>query len=275
MESNKSCETTKQMKNKTRIDAEKEMFSRKGERLRYSREANVSVEFEEGDEKRSQQIQKQDQLQRSAEASKQMLFAVFGNVLSILEEHEKRTSVRRLPKSDIELPDQSWKTDEDVKTNVETQLLLFQTQSKACPKEVREEVNLELRKKTLEWAAVRAEEGVPLEEADEFICQLYEILATGKAEHSILEHKTSEVSAETIKDTLPKLFKGKYQATILDEAFKHDQKRKAESPKIRTIDDGEAFKIGAERMVKQRHSLKRFLLGDLEEFVKEGPSNLR
>ncbi|WAR20298.1 hypothetical protein MAR_002136 [Mya arenaria] len=196
MESNKSCETTKQMKNKTRIDAEKEMFSRKGERLRYSREANVSVEFEEGDEKRSQQIQKQDQLQRSAEASKQMLFAVFGNVLSILEEHEKRTSVRRLPKSDIELPDQSWKTDEDV-------------------------------------------------------------------------------SAETIKDTLPKLFKGKYQATILDEAFKHDQKRKAESPKIRTIDDGEAFKIGAERMVKQRHSLKRFLLGDLEEFVKEGPSNLR
>jgi len=47
-------------------------------------------------------------------ASKQMLYGVYGNVMTILEEHERRLTDRKMPKSKIAIPDQSRKKDEDV-----------------------------------------------------------------------------------------------------------------------------------------------------------------
>ena len=70
---------------------------------------------------------------------------------------------------------------------MQTQLLLFETQQRACPKEVSASINKELRKKTLHWAAVRHEKKMPINETDKYICQLYEVLAKGKTKHEILE----------------------------------------------------------------------------------------
>ncbi|KAH3783606.1 hypothetical protein DPMN_161548 [Dreissena polymorpha] len=48
-------------------------------------------------------------------ASKQMVYGVYGNVISIIEEHEKRESPnKRLAISDIQIPDQSRKGNDDV-----------------------------------------------------------------------------------------------------------------------------------------------------------------
>ena len=50
-------------------------------------------------------------------ASKQMLYGVYGNVISILEEYERREGrgSTRLQRSNIRIPDQSYKDDEHVR----------------------------------------------------------------------------------------------------------------------------------------------------------------
>jgi len=57
--------------------------------------------------------------------------------------------------------------------------------SKASKSDVGPSVNKELRKKTLEWAADREELQLGDGKTDMFICQLYEILATGSTHHVI------------------------------------------------------------------------------------------
>ncbi|WAR20290.1 hypothetical protein MAR_002128 [Mya arenaria] len=163
------------------------------------------------------QAQTQEQLLRQTEASRQMLYGVYGNVITILEEHEKRTSAvdkGKLKQSDIAIPDQSWKTNEDVKANVETQLLLFETQSKFCPKEVRLSVNRELRLKTIAWFGVREESKLDIEETDTFACKLYEILVQGETKHESLDRPRSPITEKTIRETLPNIFKGQHDARL-------------------------------------------------------------
>jgi len=43
-----------------------------------------------------------------------MLYGVYSNVMTILEEHERRLTDRKMPKSKIAIPDQSRKKNEDV-----------------------------------------------------------------------------------------------------------------------------------------------------------------
>jgi len=54
-------------------------------------------------------------------ASKQMLYGVFCNVVAMIEELERRERphwCQPLPTSNLEIPDQSHKTDEDVRIRV-------------------------------------------------------------------------------------------------------------------------------------------------------------
>ncbi|KAH3781095.1 hypothetical protein DPMN_158920 [Dreissena polymorpha] len=72
-----------------------------------------------------------------------------------------------------------------VESAVQEQLFVFEMYSKCCPKEVREIANKDLRTKTLVWADVREEKNVGHGKTDTFVCQLYEILATGSTHHTI------------------------------------------------------------------------------------------
>ncbi|KAH3781212.1 hypothetical protein DPMN_159038 [Dreissena polymorpha] len=88
--------------------------------------------------------------------SKQMLYGVYENVISFIEEYEARKSIgKRFPRSNIALADQSTKTLEDVESAVQAQLFVFEMHCKSCPKECREIAYKDLRTKTLVWAAVR------------------------------------------------------------------------------------------------------------------------
>ncbi|XP_060584564.1 uncharacterized protein LOC132740638 [Ruditapes philippinarum] len=68
------------------------------------------------------QSQMQGQLQRSTEASKQMLYGTFGNLIASLEEFEQRElkeqrTSKSLSRSNIAIPDQRHKNFEDVSLN--------------------------------------------------------------------------------------------------------------------------------------------------------------
>ncbi|XP_052227855.1 uncharacterized protein LOC127842404 [Dreissena polymorpha] len=225
-----------------------------------------------------ERTQRQDQIQRqrSHEASKQMLFGVYCNVVSTLEEYEARTNRgTTMPKSNINLPDQSRKTLKDVRWNVQTQLLVFEEQSKACPTEVKHEVNKTLRKKTLIWAAVREENKLEIEDTDYFICQLYEILVKGKTRHAFLDKPRKPTSYKTIQDTIPIIMIGKHNTAMLDETFKKDPKTIASSPMTRTAYTDDAFKLGACRLKRIKHGLSQDLNKDVEDFEREGPDDLK
>ncbi|XP_052225190.1 uncharacterized protein LOC127840814 [Dreissena polymorpha] len=145
------------------------------------------------------QFQAQRQEQRSLEASKQMVYSVYGNVISILEEYEQRDSPgKRFARSDIHIPDQSRKGKDDVESIVETQLLLFETQLKACPSEVRNLLGEELKQKTIKWVAVR--HGQTHSKTDKFIAQLYEILAKGRTDHAFHSRPRPDITPEVMRE---------------------------------------------------------------------------
>ncbi|XP_052227956.1 uncharacterized protein LOC127842467 [Dreissena polymorpha] len=216
------------------------------------------------------------QQQRTLEASRQMLYGVYGNLVAILEEYEARThNGTPLPRSNITLPDQSTKSLEDVESIVQGQLLAFQMQSKACHPDVRNEVNKDLRKKTLIWAAVREEKTLEMQTTDTFICQLYKILAKGKTRHEILENRRQSDSIKTIKDTLPHIMQGKHDAATLDESFKKDPGKKASSPQTRLAYADNSFKLGASRMKRKMPDFSHDLDTDVEHFLLDEPDSYR
>jgi hypothetical protein len=68
------------------------------------------------------------------------------------------------------------------------QLLLFETLTKACPREALDEVHEEIRRRTLAWSAVREEMGIAeIQHTDHYVFKLYEILAKGKTTHETYE----------------------------------------------------------------------------------------
>ncbi|XP_053391839.1 uncharacterized protein LOC128554595 [Mercenaria mercenaria] len=216
-----------------------------------------------------QQFAMQKQLQRSVEASKQMLYGVFGNVITILEEYEKREMAKyqmqqQMPKSKIPIPEQSDKSFEDVRSIVETQLLLFETQTKVCPPEAISEVLEDLKRRTISWSAVRTEKGIKEVHATDFyVTKLYEILATGKTEHPPLERQ--EVSEETMREGFQAMLHGDHDREKLDREFKKDKDKKAIAPETR---ESEMFHDGAKRISQARgkQDLDKFLQDDVETF---------
>ncbi|XP_019644486.1 PREDICTED: uncharacterized protein LOC109485369 [Branchiostoma belcheri] len=68
---------------------------------------------------------------------------------------------RGLGRSDVTLPDQSDKTERDLKAVMEGELACLQAQLRFCPPEVRDETRSELVEKTLGWIAEREEKPPP------------------------------------------------------------------------------------------------------------------
>ncbi|XP_052228104.1 uncharacterized protein LOC127842578 isoform X2 [Dreissena polymorpha] len=218
----------------------------------------------------SPEEQKQIQLwkPRQVEASKQMLYGVFGNVISILEVLESRVDKKgKIYKSKIAIPNQSSKSESDIRSIVQGQLLAFQMQNMVCPSNVSSSVNKELRVKTILWAAVRQDHKLAINEIDTYICKLYKILVKGRIQHEINYQSRNQVSAETMKETIPHIFKGRHDALAITEAFDEDHCKKAESPKTRYSRSSDAMKIGAERMSKTCPELKTILDNDVIEFT--------
>ncbi|XP_052227135.1 uncharacterized protein LOC127841967 isoform X2 [Dreissena polymorpha] len=205
------------------------------------------------------QHQAQLQGQRSMEASKQMLYKVYGNVISILEEYEQRDSPgKRFARSDIHIPDQSRKGKDDVESIVETQLLLFETQLKACPSEVRNQLGEELKQKTIKWVAVR--HGQTQSKTDKFIAQLYEILAKGRTDHAFHSRPRPDITPEVMRENIPFLMRGKHDQATLDHSFRDDGNRKAVAPNVRA-GPVDSLQIGSERLGEINPDLKNSLRG--------------
>ncbi|XP_052227136.1 uncharacterized protein LOC127841968 [Dreissena polymorpha] len=207
----------------------------------------------------SLQNQAQRQDQRSKEASKQMVYSVYGNVISILEEYEQRESPgKRFARSDIHIPDQSRKGKDDVESIVETQLLLFENQLKACPSEVRNQLGDELKQKTIKWVAVR--HGQTHSKTDKFIAQLYEILERGRTSHAFHSRPRPDITTEVMRENIPHLMRGKHDQATIDQSFRDDRNRKAVAPNVRA-GPVDSLKRGSERLGEINPDLKGSLRG--------------
>ncbi|KAH3779738.1 hypothetical protein DPMN_157545 [Dreissena polymorpha] len=151
---------------------------------------------------------------------------------------------------------------------------MFEKLQRACPKEVSQSVNKELRKKTLRWAAVREEEHIKPNDTDKYICQWYEILVNEKTKHEILKKPSEPVSATTFKEHVKHISKGKNDAMGIDQQYKQDDKKKATSPETRRSALDYAYERGAKRMAVTRPDLKKVLDDDVKEFLADGFENV-
>lgn len=212
-------------------------------------------------------VQLQKQVQRSAEASKHMVFGVFGNVIKILEEFERRENEligkqQAMPQSKIAIANQRDKDFDDIESLVNTQLLLFETQTKVCPPEVLVEVKDMLKQMTIRWAAVREEMGIHgVHKTDIFMAKLYEILAKGKTQHNI--PTCSGVTEQVMKESFPSMMKGIHDKNMVDKAYKEDKTRKAMVPDTRS--SGMIYE-GAHRIAKAsgNRDLGTYLQNDVD-----------
>lgn len=221
----------------------------------------------------SSQSQMQNQLQRSKEASKQMLYGTFGNALAILEEFEERENAmlrgRPLPKSRIHIPDQKYKSNDDIESIVNTQILLFETQTRACPPEVLQELKDELKRRTIAWAAVREEMGIKgVHKTDMYVAKMYEILAKGRTQHTIPDRRG--VTEEVMRDSYQKMLHGDHDRRMVDESFKRDPSRRAAAPDTRT---SEMYHEGAQRITRARGN--NDLDADLHQSVRKHQTSYR
>lgn len=206
------------------------------------------------------QMVTQQQSFRSAQASTQMVYEVFANVISILEEFEARENARKvdsrnksLPRSDIYLPDQSRKADQDVERILETQLLIFQTHlHAACRPEVRNKVIDELKEATKRWIAVRQDKKVKHGKTDEYAAQLYEIIVTGRTNHPSIFGGQPDIDERNLQVAAQQYFEGDYRRAQLDHDFAKNPSKKASMPPVR---HGSSSESGIDRIYEQRPDL--------------------
>lgn len=208
------------------------------------------------------QTQKQAYMQqlRSTEASAQMVYEVYGNVIAILEEVEQRelkskSHPKQLHRSEIYLPNQSHKQDKDVTTILEAQLLLLQSQMRTCRLEIRDKVREQLLDSTLQWTAERHDQQLPTDHlTDHYAAQLIEILSTGSTNHpDKFRQSPGDVRGVTQKD-MEYVIGAQHKTAELDRLFE-DPTQKAKIPRIRSGD----VRKGAERIRSTRSDLKPHL----------------
>ncbi|CAH1796834.1 unnamed protein product [Owenia fusiformis] len=202
------------------------------------------------------------QMHRSLQASKQMAYDVYANVVTAIEELEAReingktteakdisgkSKKKKVPRSGAHLPDQGFKDFRAVKEGVKAQLIIFQTHLKNCPPGVVAEIRDELKERTMGWMAVRQEHNLPESEADKMAGKLFEILATGQTPHSYSKSQLERgtMSGRELNENFGKIMVGNHKRAELDRNFREDPDRKAEIPNIRS---GNYPHYGAERM---------------------------
>ncbi|XP_052228747.1 uncharacterized protein LOC127842973 [Dreissena polymorpha] len=169
----------------------------------------------------------------------------------MLEEYEARTERINLPKSAIEIPDQSWKTVEDVMGNVESQLVLFEAHTEACPIDVTSSVYKELRIKAIYWAAVRA--CLPRTKTDTFIARLYGILA-----------KRAKAKQTFKKQSSQNMWRRRNQERDFDVSNEHNSTQHISTLKTRTPTNSLDVRLGAKRIQDVNPSLGPCLQEDVD-----------
>ncbi|XP_063405636.1 uncharacterized protein LOC134689598 [Mytilus trossulus] len=201
-----------------------------------------------------QQAQELKHCQRSADASAQMVYEVFGNCIAILEEYEQREQkTSRLSKSNIAMVDQSHKSEKDVKRIVEAQLLMLETQIKSCRDDVRDTVIQQLKDSTMEWCGERHDRQLPTDTiTDKFAGQIYEILSRGRTSHpKEFYQKPGDVQGVGI-DQMQQVLAAQHKIGEHDRQFEGSSTKKAKKPSVRSGDR----KKGAERLRTVRKDLE-------------------
>jgi len=223
---------------------------------------------QQDDVNRERQDQMQEQIIRNAQASLQMVYGVYGNTITMLEELEtrelKKKKHRLLPRSEIEVHDQSGFSDEEIQGKLDTQLLILQTQLGCCHDEIKKNVKEEMKMLTLNWSSLREEEMLPYGKTDEYAQKLFGLLVTGKTDHPKKSNCSPLMGKEDMQETLGAIVHGQHKQTDLDRVFKNDPKRKAIVPKMRQT---AGVDKGADRMMKERP--------DFEDVVDNYRTNVR
>ncbi|XP_052086064.1 uncharacterized protein LOC127723458 [Mytilus californianus] len=202
-----------------------------------------------------QQAQQLQYCQRSADASAQMVYEVYGNCIAILKEYEQREQkTSRLTRSNIEMVDQSHKDENDVKRIVEAQLLMLETQIKSCRDDVRDNVTQQLKDSTMEWCAERHDKQLSTDSyTDKFAGQIYEILSRGRTTHpEDFYQKPGEVADVSIEE-MQLVLSAQHKIKENDRKFEGNPTRKAKTPSVRSGDK----RIGAERLRTVRRDLQQ------------------
>ncbi|XP_035671280.1 uncharacterized protein LOC118412501 [Branchiostoma floridae] len=188
---------------------------------------------------------------------------------------ERRDAVghtgRGLGRSDVTLPDQSGKTERDLKAVMEGELACLQAQLRFCPPEIRDQTRDELVEKTLGWMAKREEKGTKTGMVDRYASNLLETLLTGETTLGVRDtgrnRRSSPAGEEAILAGVGALQIGQRYGADQDRRFHDDPNRKARCPKIRTGDKADIY--GAKRAIAVNPSLRTHLDG------KYWPGNLR
>ncbi|CAC5387687.1 unnamed protein product [Mytilus coruscus] len=184
------------------------------------------------------QIQKQQQVERlrSIEASKQMVFEVYGNTIGILEEFERRESKNKsIKRSQVQIPDQSGKDDNDVQTILQAQILILQTQMKTCDTRIRKEVSDDLRDKTLRWVASREKQRIADGETDIFVGQVFEVISNKEAQHPKKFYRSPASIENVTMNDMATAVSQQARIGVLDTEYV-DHQKKAKIPNIRKDD---------------------------------------
>ncbi|CAC5389873.1 unnamed protein product [Mytilus coruscus] len=206
------------------------------------------------------QIDDQDeiQLQRSTEASKQMLYEVYANTIGILEEFEKRELSENsdnvpIQRSHIQIPDQSKKGKVDVQAILQTQILILEIQMKTCVPSIRELASEELRETTLKWEAVREKNKIDMSSTDYFAGQIFQIVSKQGTIHPLTFDQSPETIPNVTMDNMEQVLIQQFRIPAIDEEFSNGTKN-AMVPDTRTED----IYLGIDRF--QRDSKLRSIL---------------
>lgn len=194
---------------------------------------------------------RQLEMQRSVEASKQMVYEGFENTIAILEEFEERENrnkriMTHIQRSPVNMPDQSKKTDYDIKTILEAQILLLEFQMKTCDATIRNDVSNDLQHKTLQWIASREALNIQQGQTDKFTAQVYDVASQKETQHPEKfyrsPHSIENVTMKHLETTVSEQFR----ISVMDREYGDNQK-KATIPTTRTGD----IDLGIRRLERQ------------------------
>ncbi|VDI49330.1 Hypothetical predicted protein [Mytilus galloprovincialis] len=217
------------------------------------------MEVDESMQTDQHMTQAHQQIFRNAQASKQMVYEVFKNVIGTLEEFESRTAGKntaKLPRSIEKKEAFALRTKNDIRGQLETQLFLFQSQLQSCDTSILEDVKGDLLDCTVKWMSSRANKKVPMNDTDRFAGKLAEILTEGLTSHPEA-FKQSPGSIPNIgQEELQHVFSAQYETRELDNAFRNNPDKQAIAPEARACVDTEE---GAQRLQDVNPNLTVFL----------------
>ncbi|XP_076082415.1 uncharacterized protein LOC143053494 [Mytilus galloprovincialis] len=180
--------------------------------------------------------QAEEQIFRNAQASKQMVYEVYKNVVGTLEEFESRIAdkkTKQLQRSMEIKPEFALRTNKEIQRQLETQIFILEDQLHTCDISIREEVKQDLQHLTIQWIGHREEEKVPKNDADTFAGKLFEILSKGSTSHPA-EFLQSPGSIPNIEPGhIQQVLNAQHKANMFDKKFRKSANKVAIIPEVR------------------------------------------